>query len=141
MRTRTLILSAALAATLLVPAAAALGVQRFVTPSGNIGCAGDRTDLRCDILETSASQPPKPRSCRFDWGQAFGLTPQGRGRRLCVSDTVVPTRGARGVRTLAYGTTIRLGERMRCTSRRSGLTCRNTADHGFFLSRQRIRVF
>jgi hypothetical protein len=140
MRTRTLILSAAVAALLLVPAAA-LGVQRFVTPSGNIGCAGDRTELRCDILETSAPQPPKPRSCRFDWGHAFRLTPTGRGRRLCVSDTVVPTPGARGVRTLAYGTTIRLGTRMRCASRRSGLTCRNTADHGFFLSRQRIRVF
>jgi hypothetical protein len=101
MRTRTLILSAAVAALLLVPAAA-LGVQRFVTPSGNIGCAGDRTELRCDILETSASQPPKPRSCRFDWGHAFRLTPQGRGRRLCASDTVVPTPGDPGVRTLAW---------------------------------------
>ena len=28
-----------------------------------------------------------------------------------------------------------------CTSRTSGLTCHNPGDHGFFMSREKLRVF
>ena len=44
------------------------------------------------------------------------------------------------VRVLRYGRTYR-GHRIRCTSRRRGLTCTNRSRHGFFLSCERQRVF
>jgi hypothetical protein len=116
-------------------ASSALGID-FTTPSRNIGCAGDSTFVRCDIARTNAKPPPKPRSCRFDWGNAFRLGQRGRPRRLCYSDTVLGSR-----RVLRYGRTIRFGRRIACTSRRSGLTCRNRDGHGFFLNRERVRLF
>lgn len=127
----SLALSAHLAA-----AASAGGRVEFATPSRNIGCAGDATFVRCDISVTRAKPPPKPRSCRFDWGNAFELRQRGRPRRLCVSDTVLGSR-----RVLQYGRTQRLGRSIACTSRTTGLTCRNRDGHGFFLSRQRVRLF
>jgi hypothetical protein len=97
---------------------------------------GDSTFVRCDIAQTRVKRPPKPSSCRFDWGNAFGLGPRGRARRLCVSDSALGSR-----RILRYGRTQRFGRRISCTSRRVGLTCRNRDGHGFFLSRDRIRLF
>ena len=123
------------AALALTGSSASLGVD-FTTASRNIGCAGDSTFVRCDIRTTRAKPPPKPRSCKFDWGNAFELRQRGRARRLCYSDTVLGSR-----RVLAYGKSVKLGRRITCTSRRSGLTCRNRDGHGFFLSRQRVRLF
>jgi hypothetical protein len=120
-------------------AASASALTRFATPSRNIGCVGDRTELRCDIRTTSATAPKKPKSCRFDWGDAVAVGRKGRGHRVCHSDTALPVPGRR-IRILKYGTSIRLGTIV-CASRKSGLTCRNAARHGFFLSRARIRVF
>jgi uncharacterized protein DUF6636 len=128
----TLITFAALA----LPGSSAGRGADFTTPSRNIGCAGDSTFVRCDILRTRAKPPPKPRSCKFDWGNAFELRQRGRARRLCYSDTVLGSR-----RVLAYGKSMKLGRRITCTSRRSGLTCRNRDGHGFFLSVARIRLF
>jgi hypothetical protein len=46
------------------------------------------------------------------------------------------------VPVLRYGRTIRwYGRGIRCTSRRTGLTCRNLSGHGFFLSGERQRIF
>lgn len=115
--------------------AASPALVHFTTPSKNIGCLGDRTFLRCDIVRTTVKPPPKPRSCEFDWGNAFGLGPKSRGRRLCVSDSALG-----GRRILRYGQTLRTG-RIVCRSRREGLTCTNPSGHGFFLSRQRIKLF
>lgn len=130
------------AAGLMVWSATATAITRFATPSRNIGCAGDRTEMRCDIRETTATPPPKPRSCRFDWGSAYVITPKAsRGRGLCVSDTVLPSPGQR-IRILQYGQKIRLGNgAIVCASRRTGLTCVNRAAHGFRLSRSVIRLF
>jgi hypothetical protein len=125
----------------LVWAPAALADQaRFATPSRNIGCIGTGAFVRCDIAETRADPPPRPASCRLDWGTAFEVERRGRGHGLCVGDTALPSPGER-IRILRYGTTIRLGNGLRCTSRRTGLTCLNRAGHGFLLSRARIRVF
>ena len=121
---------------LAAPAVSAGRAVAFSTPSRNIGCVGDSTFVRCDISQTRAKPPPKPPSCRFDWGNAFQLGWRGRARRLCVSDSALGSR-----RILRYGRTQRFGGRISCTSRRAGLTCRNSDGHGFFLSRQRIRLF
>ncbi len=130
------------AAALMVWSATATAITRFATPSRNIACAGDRTEMRCDIRSTTAKPPKRPASCRFDWGHAYVVTPGARkGRGLCASDTVLPAPDQR-IRILQYGSRIVFGKRaIVCTSRRSGLTCRTRAGHGFTLSREVIRLF
>lgn len=137
---RPLITVAASAATLAACAATASADVRFATPSLNIGCYGDATSVRCDIRHTSGKKPPRPRACRFDWGTAYGLTRTGRGRGICASDTTLPDPKRPG-RILKYGKSIRVNARITCTSRITGLTCRNTKKHGFMLSKQRIRLY
>lgn len=134
-----LVLSAALAALAVAPIGDA-GAATFATPSLNIGCYSTTTDVRCDIRRSRATRPSRPRGCRFDWGTAYGLTRTGRGRGLCVSDTALPN-PSNPPRILRYGRSIRVNAGITCTSRRAGLTCRNRAGHGFFLSRERIRLF
>ena len=138
-RHRTVLVAVTALAVLTGTAASATALTSFATPSRNIGCIGDRTEVRCDIRESSATPPKKPKNCEFDWGDAFAVGPKGRGHGVCHGDTALPAPGQR-IRILKYGTSITLGK-ITCTSRKSGLTCRNTADHGFFLSREKIRVF
>src|SRR4051812_24585507 len=124
---------------LALPAEALAGITVFKTPSGNIGCAffGPKgKSVRCDVRETDDRVAPRPASCDLDYGHAFGLTPTGRGRRLCVGDTVLDP----GARVLGYGHAMkRYG--IRCTSRETGLRCVNRRGHGFSLSRGSQKVF
>jgi hypothetical protein len=136
MRTATACLVSLAALAAAAPVAA--GVTQFATPSRTIGCLVASGTLRCDILRTAAPPPPAPASCEFDWGNAVAMEGRGRARRICHSDTVLPSPG-QAVRILAYGTTIRLGA-FRCTSRRTGLICRNRSRHGWLLSRERVRL-
>jgi hypothetical protein len=138
---RRAILTTALAgAALAASASSALALTQFATPSRNIGCIGDRTEVRCDIRTTTAKPPvKKPKSCRFDWGDAFSVRPKGKGTMVCHGDTVLPDPNKK-VRILRYGTSIRLGSIV-CTSRKVGLTCHNPGDHGFFMSREKLRIF
>lgn len=132
-------------ATLLVafcaaPATADAGISGFRTPSGNISCAyvsfdGNRS-LRCDMSRVDNQQPAKPRSCRYDWGPYYGMTPTGRGRRLCVSDTPMDPSFPR----LAYGRTWKRGP-FTCHSRTTSLRCTNPRGHGFTLSRAKQTLF
>lgn len=109
--------------------------RSFHTPSGNIGCYADGGYLRCDIAQKTWRGPPKPRSCPLAYGDS--LTMQGTGRPVwtCHGDTALGSG-----RALPYGATWRAGP-FTCTSRFNGLTCRNRAGHGFFLSRQSYRTF
>ena len=126
----------ALAAT----ATGALAFTTFATPSRNIGCAGDRTEIRCDIRTTTATFPKKrPADCDGVWGDAVSVRPTGRGTGVCHGDTALPAPGQK-VRILKYGTSIHVGK-ITCTSRETGLTCTNPGAHGFFLSREKIRLF
>jgi hypothetical protein len=108
----------------------------FRTPSGNIVCAYYAGSLRCDIGRGLRPRPRRPRSCDVDYGQ--GLTVMGRGRAsiVCAGDTVL----FHDVPTLRYGRTWRSGG-ITCISRSVGLTCRNADGRGFFLSRERYRLF
>ena len=114
----------------------------FRTPSGNIGCqywpadsaAGLAASLRCDIR--SGLRPEPSAVCELDW-VGVELSAKGRGHAMCAGDTAfVPT-----MRALAYGKSWRAPTGITCTSRTEGLTCRNRLGHGFFLSRERWRVF
>ncbi len=111
----------------------------FRTPSGNIGCVGETAGagnmVRCDIRARTWSPPPKPGSCRLDWGQGLSLSRLGRSRYVCAGDTALNT-GPK----LAYGASVRVGA-ITCVSRTSGLTCTNAAKHGFAMSRERLRRF
>ena len=127
--------------TVSVPAGAAPARwDGFQTPSGNIHCmylpAGDPgypAFLRCDIL--SGVNPEPSGDCSFDWTGA-SVRRRGRAQWWCGSDTVANP----DYPVLEYG---RAWQRngIRCVSRRSGLRCENTREHGFKLSRAESRRF
>jgi len=135
---RLLLPLVALAATgfTATPAGAAPALEFFRTPSGRIGCLFAERALRCDVLGATNRPPPRPKTCRLDWGHAFELRARGRARLVCHGDTVVNP----SARVLAYGRIWRRGG-IACTSRRTGLTCSNRQGHGWVLSRARQRRF
>jgi hypothetical protein len=118
--------------------AAATSVFWFQTPSHNIACTGYAKTIRCDTrFVTKYSQPRyKPTGCDLDWGP-LGMGPTGRAHVLCVGDTALNPKA----QVLRYGQSKVFGGKFRCTSRTSGLRCRNRSGHGFFLSRSRQSTF
>ena len=142
---RHLILSAVAAGLLAAPAAVAqerrsqdslAGLITFKSPSQNIGCALAVGYARCDINRRDWSPPPKPASCDVDYGQGLTISRNGsRGRFVCAGDTVLGGRV-----TLRYGRSLRRGS-ITCTSRLSGVTCKNRRGHGFRISRGGYRRF
>jgi hypothetical protein len=136
---RMLVLAAAL---LVVPAAhGGSVVASFRTPSGNIGCVyasglGPGPSLRCDIRSGLKPRPPRPRGCDLDWGDSFAMARTGRVQVTCHGDTAILQRA----RVLCYGASWTRGGFV-CTSRFTGLRCRNASDHGFVLSKQRSYRF
>ena len=136
--------STVLAAVALVVALAAgraeAATAYFETPSRNIACAWHSDDggsLRCEITSLLRPMPPRPADCDVDWGYGISMGRTGRANVLCAGDTV---RRMGNVPILAYGTSWRRGA-FRCTSARTGLRCTNGSGHGFFLSRERWRIF
>ena len=142
------LLVGAVLATLALPAVASADFMHFTTPSGNIDCVADFDAPTVDCLVEKASWPqvpPRPADCDVNWiGTEITLA---RGRvslgscrgdigPLCVTQTG-------DCPALGYGRSLTLPTRVRCTSRRAGLTCRarNGAGAGFTVSRQGYRVF
>jgi hypothetical protein len=119
------------------------------TPSGNIQCdysygGGTRGYVRCGVR--SGLKPPEPRpaaGCGTDAeyvGNRIVLQEHGRAQTEPCAGDAGPFGNPAAARVLRYGTTW-TGGAMRCTSAVTGLTCRNRAGHGFFLSRERWRMF
>ena len=113
----------------------------FRMPSNNIYCAymkggGFTPELRCDSRTPIKPLPPKPKSCQFDWGAGYSLTPRGRAKVLCISDSVYKN----GAPVLRYGKTWHK-DAFTCVSKQIGLRCVNAARHGFFLSKQHSYKF
>jgi uncharacterized protein len=116
--------------------ATSVGPSAFRSPSGNIGCVVSGSYARCDIREHIWRAPQRPRSCGLDWGYALAIDRRSGGHFLCAGDT---TLGAQAV--LGYGRRSQRGP-FRCTSRVTGMTCRNLhSGHGFSVSRQDRRLF
>ncbi|UUY04314.1 hypothetical protein LRS13_01920 [Svornostia abyssi] len=120
---------AALAAAVLTlagPASAQAEIAPFVTPSKQIYCAyisDGGGQIRCDPL--------------FLNDRGFLLKTSGKARKIKITDTIADPEAP----VLAYSKTFRRGP-FRCTSRRAGLTCEHRSNgHGFFLSRERQRVY
>jgi hypothetical protein len=124
------LLATALAASLALVAAApaAAKIVDFQTPSKRIVCiyatgTGEPAFVRCDL--------------RFLNDRAVILEAGKRARKIKVTDAV----GDPSSPVLAYGRSRTLG-RFTCTSRTTGLTCRDRrCGHGFEVSRQRQRLF
>jgi hypothetical protein len=136
---RGLILAVACAAAVAATASAATAkTVLFKTPSGNIGCEYSTGPdyLRCDIGSGLKPRPPQPQDCQEDYGDSVSMNKTGRPHYVCHGDT---TRDPRA-KAVAYGTTITVGP-FKCTSKITGLTCRNASGHGWFLSRQSYRLF
>jgi len=111
-------------------------VTGFSSPSKNIGCFIDSGNVRCDIRKRSWKPPRKPRTCELDYGQGINLSAGMKPAFVCAGDTALgpPTK-------LAYGKAIAAGS-LRCDSKRSGMTCRDSkTTHGFSISRERVRRF
>ncbi|MFL5919982.1 MAG: DUF6636 domain-containing protein [Gaiellaceae bacterium] len=127
----------ALALALATPAEAI--VTQFRTPSSNIGCVFSSdprlggTYLRCDIRSGLKPKPKRP--CQLDL-TGFQMAPRGRATVVCAGDTAVDPRA----RALSYGSKWARGG-YTCTSRHTGLRCKNRSGHGFFLSRARSYRF
>jgi hypothetical protein len=138
--TRRLALSLALAtlalAAVLVPSASAK-VKFFQSPSGNIGCVVGGGLARCDILEHTWPTPPKPEGCPVDYGNGVIVLGGHPGEYTCAGDSVFSPSAP----VLGYGEKI-TKNRFTCTSKTSGMRCANrNSGHGFFLSRQTVRLF
>jgi hypothetical protein len=115
-------------------------VVGFSTPSKNIGCQYARfstfpATLRCDIRTGLRAKPSRPHGCNLDWGDSLEMRKRSRVSVTCHGDTALGDR-----HILGYGKTWR-HDGFTCASRKTGLTCRNLAGHGFFLSRQRSTTF
>ena len=142
-----------LVAALVVAAGAALGATAsaarngtFKTPSGNIVCgyvvAASARDTFVECGIKSGLRPAPRNTCTdLDYsGKRVGLTATGRAVPVVCAGDPGPFLFAARAHVLAYGRTWR-GGGITCTSRRTGLTCRNRGGHGFFLSRERWRKF
>lgn len=112
-------------------------IQGFRSPSGNIHCVYDTPGVvECQIPEPERPARPRPSDCELDWGGRFSLSRTGRAEMLCYSDTIVDHNHP----VLPYGETLR-GDGWQCTSRTTGITCTNSQNHGFEISRRRQRLF
>ncbi len=111
--------------------------RSFQSVSKNIACAIDGKYARCDVAEKSFTSPPKPGNCQLDWGSAVAVEGSAVGAFICHGDTVMNP----GAPVLQYGERSTIGS-IRCDSSSAGIECRNTGTgHGFFLAREKYRVF
>ncbi len=139
--------AAVLLAALAAAAPAAATTSYFETPSKNIVCAyysgaGTPATLECGVVSGLHPPAPKPATACKDSDPAsnrLSLGAAGKPYGFCSGDAGVLALAGRA-NVLAYGKSWQKGP-FRCTSATTGLTCKNTAGHGFFLSRQSWRSF
>jgi hypothetical protein len=111
-------------------------IEGFILPSRNIYCLyfpdGNNTTLRCDLR---SGLIPRPKAaCDLDY-TGISLGKKGRARPTCAGDTAFGN-----YPVLNYGRTwTRQG--IKCTASTNGLTCRNSRNHGFFLSKQKWSAY
>ena len=109
----------------------------FQTPSGNIVCVTEDTkSLRCDLISQTNPKPPKPTDCPLDYGGAFIIQTKGKAGHLCHGDSIYNPSYPK----LPYGATWSNNGIM-CESKPTGLTCKNFAGRGFFLSKANQQLF
>ncbi len=143
------LLSAALSSASLAGSAATL--PGFRSPSRNIRClfvpagSGGRSRLLCAIAQSAYAKKLQvrcmgPTGGGVDW-HGFELNPSGHGAITCTGGILYnPATQFPSYVTLPYGQTWQRGV-FTCRSRISGVTCRNRAGNGLFISRASWRVW
>ena len=140
---------ALLAAAVAAPAGAMVSGTSgyFETPSKNIVCgyftgAGVSTLLECGVASGLVPAAPKPHGgCHVvdPAANRVRLSSTGPTYGFCSGDVgVLALQGRAAV--LSYGSTWHRGP-FQCSSATTGLTCKNSSGHGFFLSRQSWRSY
>jgi hypothetical protein len=112
----------------------------FATPSGNIRCfAADQNGgfVECDITSGLNPEPDRGNCDLEQPGLSVGAS--GTARVSCRSDPT-PAGFDDQIPPLSYGDGWS-GFGVVCASRVTGITCTNTAGHGFFLSRESWKTF
>jgi hypothetical protein len=108
----------------------------FTSPTGNIGCFIDRSNVRCDIRERDWEPPPAPADCKLDYGQGISLSAGGAPDFVCAGDTALDAG-----EPLPYGQSISAGLLL-CESEQSGMTCRDVeTGRGFSIAKQGYELF
>jgi Family of unknown function (DUF6636) len=145
----SLLISAAVAIVVAAACASASAAGRstlpgFRSPSQNIRCfVVDK--LYCSIRRSEyggrlQARCMSPKGEGLDW-HGFVLAPAAKGRLYCTSNPPYDMgRQHPSNRTLAYGKSFHRGS-FTCSSRASGITCRNRNGHGLFVSRQSWRAW
>ena len=112
--------------------------ESFQLPSRNIACAmGKPGYARCDVRQKTFTSPAKPANCPLDFGSAVAVQGKKPGKFICIGDTVMNP----GAPVLKYGEDSVVGF-FSCSSTTVGVICRNRqTGHGFFLAREKFRVF
>ena len=143
-----MLIAAGLLAGLLLPGAALARDVHFTTPSGNIDCRGEGASISCLVQRASwPTVPPRPASCDGDWFPTQITLSSGRVTLGSCRGDIGPlclATGADRCTTLQYGRSVVLARNgIRCTSRRTGLTCRtrNGSGRGFTVAREGYRIF
>jgi hypothetical protein len=112
----------------------------FRSPTGNVSCLfalGDSAEVRCDLAQLNRSFTTPPQDCDLEWGDSFAIGAKDRrGSVVCHGDTVADP----AAEVLDYGSTLGYSG-ITCLSETSGMTCQNTAGHGFSVARKRQTVF
>jgi hypothetical protein len=121
--------------------AKAQSYESFKTPTGNIICIMNGTDVECGIK--SGLNPAPPKQACTDGDPVFNrvdLSATGNAEPLrCAGDPGAFVEEP-NAKVLAYGATLTKGE-TGCTSFEFGVVCANSKGHGFFLSRAMVRYF
>jgi len=121
--------------------AKAQSYESFKTPTGNIICIMNDTDVECGIK--SGLNPAPPKQACTDGDPVFNrvdLSAAGIAEPLrCAGDPGAFAEEP-NAKVLAYGATLIKGE-TGCTSFEFGVVCANSKGHGFFLSRAAVRYF
>jgi hypothetical protein len=122
--------------------AATTPLPSFRSPSGNIRCF-DAVVLHCQIVQADYARTLQARcmaGTSVDW-HGFELRAIGKGMITCSGGILYnPATETPHYPLLPYGTTWRQGG-FTCESAVTGITCRNRAGHGLFVSRQSWRGF
>jgi hypothetical protein len=118
----------------------------FKTPSRNIVCGYSIAPLGDASMECGVKSGLKPPPARVHCSagdpndKRISLTATGHAVPVTCAGDPGPFLVEAKARVLGYGGTWS-GGGISCTSRATGLTCKNRVGHGFFLSRERWRLF
>jgi uncharacterized protein DUF6636 len=144
-----LLLATCLAAPALAAAAdSTTALPGIRSPSGNISCLyvpGGGSNLLCGIRSARYASALQERCMRLDgagvdW-HGFELAVGAKGQVLCTGGILYnPTTQRPSYATLAYGRSWHRGG-FTCVSAVRGVTCRNAAGHGIFVSRESYRAW